>query len=415
MPRRTTSSFVEQRGGQSNLGAHSSITPKHDSRNGESMIDAETLSEISILYGDSDSGYVSSSGRSQMLSAGLSRVGLKRRKQDYFEKAPPESALECKRNWVLLFGKPLQECISKEVLPHPPLELSLRYFGETEDSAKLYLVILCHPRLLKSVQKFVKQKHVRNQYSSEFDLQVVCHPPKPAVSLETIQIYKKSVDTARNGSSHAFLISIVQDGCIRYATVGGAIMVSLDRRNDVYGLTAGHIYQTFDLAVPEGDATAEEGDDCCEGDGSEDMQFEIEPHPSFQAFATTSPDFCTPPSTADSRLKLVRAGHNLDWALVELDSEKPLLNSFTDPIFTDGNVLGFNIPNNTPPPSGLLVLALCGRSGVKIGTLASGRSALMLAPGIGFVETYSLKLHEGSGTPSIIQHDSEMRLTKPLP
>lgn len=146
-----------------------------------------------------------------------------------------------------------------------------KYLGESEEAAKLYIVIQCGAGVGKKVRRFFSQDHVLENLRTDFQIKVI------EASLRRLMM---EVDTFISGDSQAEdttlcgrTLRLSSGDTSRLATLGGVIMVSNNGIQVCYGLTAGHPAQEMRRLSTEddeyGESDSEEVSDSTDGDADE--------------------------------------------------------------------------------------------------------------------------------------------------
>ncbi|KAI9764881.1 MAG: hypothetical protein M1839_005697 [Geoglossum umbratile] len=315
-----------------------------------------------------------------------------------------------------LYETPLDDYLSKGESKIGTISIKLKILGESEETAKPWIVILCHKAMLKRVKKFFNQPAVKQEYQPPnsvtdlptFELLVRDRPPRLNVTLTHIDLYGQS--WGNKDTLCGELIGVNEDGQIRKATIGGIVGMTSPAGLRIYGMTVGHIAvkepprgEKLNLEeLDESEGEDEEGvggkyllDEELDDAALEDQATrEEDPGPAHYSAAWSKIGRISVP-TCEERMS------NLDWALVELDN----------PLDYRPNLL--RTPSSRDPPPVLLhledqpsletggshreVLVLTGTKGPRSGTLSISPSFFMLSPGRRFAETYNLTLRDGLG------------------
>ena len=124
-----------------------------------------------------------------------------------------------------LFERPLYDhLIEAKINPHP-ISLKLKVLGESEATAKPWIVILCSKAASKRVRHFFNQQHIKADYqpsnpdsfSPSFEIFVCNRPPRPMAGIE---IYG---DFGQRSTMCGSIIRVGEADQARFATLGGVI------------------------------------------------------------------------------------------------------------------------------------------------------------------------------------------------
>ena len=124
-----------------------------------------------------------------------------------------------------LFERPLYDhLVEAKINPHP-ISLKLKVLGESEATAKPWIVILCSKAASKRVRHFFNQQHIKADYqpsnpdsfSPSFEIFVCNRPPRPMAGIE---IYG---DFGRRPTMCGSIIRVGEADQARFATLGGVI------------------------------------------------------------------------------------------------------------------------------------------------------------------------------------------------
>ena len=359
-----------------------------------------------------------------------------------------------------LFERPLYDhLIEAKINPHP-ISLKLKVLGESEATAKPWIVILCSKAASKRVRHFFNQQHIKADYQPSspdsflpsFEIFVCNRPPRPMAGME---IYG---DFDQRSTVCGSIIRVGEADQARFATLGGVIKYVLSRlifllptsqlpivraylgslcstllttKFDsraikpsgtamLYGMTAGHVLMerppkrcSFDQA----DVLNEE-DDEDEGFYSGEEEYELDDimdgFEEAQDLATIGDGKGT--ASQNTQLGLLwpmigsvsassntgaKTEHDLDWALIEFDrvaDYRPNLLMTLDRKDTAARHRPLKENGKaTEDGSSRKVLLLSGTGGVKSGMLSTSLSFLMMGPSKAFTKTYTLVLPHSSG------------------
>ena len=124
-----------------------------------------------------------------------------------------------------LYGRPLYDhLIEAKINPHP-ISIKLKVLGESEATAKPWIVILCSKAASKRVRHFFNQQHIKADYQPSnpdcflpsFEIFVCNRPPR---SMASIKIYG---DFDRRSTMCGSRIRVGEADRARFATLGGVI------------------------------------------------------------------------------------------------------------------------------------------------------------------------------------------------
>ena len=130
-----------------------------------------------------------------------------------------------------LFERPLYDhLIEAKINPHP-ISLKLKVLGESEATAKPWIVILCSKAASKRVRHFFNQQHIKADYqppnpdsfSPSFDIYVCNRPPRPMAG---VKIYG---DFDQRSTRCGSMIRVGEADPARFATLGGVIKYVLSK------------------------------------------------------------------------------------------------------------------------------------------------------------------------------------------
>jgi len=334
-----------------------------------------------------------------------------------------------------LFSKELYRFVNKgSKTGIGDISMKLKVLGESETTARPWVVVQCRKDVEKKVRKFFRQREVMSEYQSletnesfpSFKILVRAMPPTPRAATHHTDIYTRvDLDLASLATICGLTIKANQPGGDRIATIGGIIkVVAEDSQLTFYGVTAGHIVREdpgLDLCDNQG-SDVEEGSesDCSYYSDEEDFQLDL-------AFddkdvALVSSMTLEDPGKEQEKFDILeewsKVGYvslasqdteierNADWALISIENSsfyKPnlLLIQGAENTYDIDKELKMQLErsditwNSTSPPT---VVLLSGIGGTKRGTVSAVPSFLLISPGEDFISTYDLKLADGAGT-----------------
>jgi hypothetical protein len=356
-----------------------------------------------------------------------------------FNQAIPEATQHRFYDLKELFDKPLYRYLT---LARPEVQLNsisikLMVLGESEASAKPWVVVLCDAKIKRNVEKYFNQRVVRQQFRSgdldsdlpSLDLVVCNRPPRPIAATQSGDIYGDSGDDASFVTLCGTIIKVSSPDETRIARIGGVVEVtSLVGVSKLYAMTAGHIIDQDQARDDKSDLDSLSDEDepgyRSESEDEEglfingDEEFTIdlagEDTCESQEDALPSTKSCVmgqaePPSVSWSKMgHIFVSSHynrddkpNLDWALIELDDRsryRPNL-LFTpdadEPIDLVDTNRRSKLQSRGIVKERVVVLK---NTGVwERGTLSTSASFLLLAPGKRLIETHILTMDDGSG------------------
>ncbi|KIW26148.1 uncharacterized protein PV07_09268 [Cladophialophora immunda] len=320
---------------------------------------------------------------------------------------------------------PLLHQLTKRSLKREPMALRLMVLGHTEDTAKAWIVVLCHEARAKRARKFFEQQHVKAitqpQDSSipSFEVLVVGQSPKTrggAINVCISNIERpRSLDTTLCGAP----MKLVKGVESRIGTCGGLVKLT-SREGDyvLYGMTAGHLTDqvkgTYDLNLTVADDDSDSNSDSLisdDEDDNEDLSVPNNPLDKRDPLVlgqasgliksllseTPSPK----PELWDNIGQILdppvsdfpQRPHYYDWALIDIDDRLNYsVNQLGDDHshrsgdFTVGTINFMESPRTRP------VVMKSGLQGIQSGVLSSLPCRVLLGHGREFVDAYTLKL-----------------------
>jgi hypothetical protein len=351
---------------------------------------------------------------------------------------------------AILFGEPLYKCVSKGKGKHCPISMKCMILGESEATAKPWIVILCDSLVSKRVKKFFDQTWVKEE----------CHPSDPKEPRFDYIVHNRaprpiagfSVDVfgLLSGQSHAHItscgrllqVSFGEDA--RLATLGGILKLHFDYGSQLLGLTAGHVLMEERYDCSPDTSSDDEDEDEIEDEDDEDDALSVEQEDEDGTCAIPTQiyelnlgdesgyvggfDVKRGPSAEDLNVALaavpidmdqvwhkvghlyakssksVASGANLDWALLELDDMKLVKpNLLVDGRVGQDCVVTLDLREMIARTSTWGVTGnqevdvVSGTHGTRHGRISQCLSYLMLEGGKKFVQTYSLIMSDNLG------------------
>ena len=124
-----------------------------------------------------------------------------------------------------LFERPLCEYLTRAKINQNPISLKLKVLGESEATAKPWIVVLCNQTASKKIRQFFNQQHIKAQYQPSnpesylpsFEVFVCNRPPRPMASTE---VYG---DHEERSTMCGKVIKVGEAHQSRFATLGGVI------------------------------------------------------------------------------------------------------------------------------------------------------------------------------------------------
>lgn len=337
-----------------------------------------------------------------------------------------------------LFDKPLYDYLSKAQLRSTTMSIKLKVAGESEATAKPWIVVMCDKAISKKVKRFFNQPLVKSEYESReinsdmpsFGLVICDRPPRQMANTRTKELYAHGWNNIRCFKTLCGIsVKTELTGKARIATLGGIVKAKNSEGGyTLYGMTAGHLIPQeqveeedldLDSCYEEHREDEDEDRDYVPSDTEEfelDLTFDgdeatyefdgrADASKSKDQFLQTS--FCWlkigsafRPSSQDAKEK-----ENLDWALIEIadpSEYRPNLLMVPDGHYERDTSLelkeiSYKLKGTKPDRP---IVLMSGTGGLKLGTLSTALSFLMLAPGKSFVGTYILTLSNGFGMTS---------------
>lgn len=359
-----------------------------------------------------------------------------------FDKEIPEATQHRFRDLRALFDEPLIRYLAsvKPDVQLNSISIKLMVLGESEASAKPFVVVLCDWRIKKSLEKYFNQRGVRQHFQShDFDpdipsLDVVVYGkrPKPIALTGRTEVRGDFGKDASIGTLCGATIEVVSPSGPRTARIGGVVsVVGFGKPPTLYAITAGHIIHQEPIPDYKS-AAGRDGDDDNDAPGneSEDEEdlflqseaFEIdldgeEPCEEQEIRIASSTSGAIQPagtvSASSSRIGFIalsshlapNEGFNTDWALVELyDRSQYAPNLLSHP--DTAEVIELRFQQKLRPPrkrnvtkERVIVLNNTQNNTHTFarGVLSTFSSFFLLEPAKRLIQTHTLTLDEGSG------------------
>lgn len=190
-----------------------------------------------ISSAGSDSGYGSTSNATDGLATDHSQdfpdgVALPRRiferkvtKLKLFDREVPQLTQHRFHDLHELFERPLCDHLIEAKINPYPISLKLKVLGESEATAKPWIVVLCNKAASKRVRHFFNQQQIKAEYQPRkpdsfqpsFEVFVCNRPPRPMAGTE---VYG---DLDQRSTTCGSLIKVGEGHDCRFATLGGVI------------------------------------------------------------------------------------------------------------------------------------------------------------------------------------------------
>ena len=199
---------------------------------------AEKLTADTISPDSSDSGYGtgnttdgSTTDHSQDLAEGValpSRRFFERKvtKLRLFNDEIPQLTQHRFHDLQELFERPLCDYLINAKVKANPISIKLKVLGESEATAKPWIVVLCNKTASKKIRQFFNQQQIKADYQPfnpdsslpSFEVFVCNRPPRPMAGTEIYGDYEERATmcgrTIKVGEAHQ----------ARFATLGGVVM-----------------------------------------------------------------------------------------------------------------------------------------------------------------------------------------------
>ena len=328
-----------------------------------------------------------------------------------------------------LFNGPLCTHLSRSNFQPSMMSVRLKVLGESEATAKPWVVVQCDEAMYKSVRRFFNQKAIKMEFQHKarddaslpaLEVLVNKRPPRqitldepPAVVCST------SFDST---TLCGRLIRVTKSGETRMATIGGVIKIHTSQDDfSLYGITAGHAVWSSNKEADENQDSDFYTDSEVEDDElfpeASHLEYEIEgiiEQPTTEAPASKFlasdcvHEVPSPDASWDNIGQIYKTSSSsrnttkdFDWALIEMSDKSlysPNLFVLRDqgcPLII-GEQLKELICRSMKTQMGRVVVLLGGVSGVRWGRLTA-RSFLRMPSTKLFVETYTVLLNDGIG------------------
>jgi hypothetical protein len=317
----------------------------------------------------------------------------------FYDRSIPDELKDRFFDLKVQYTRSLWEAVSKGKKGANPgdIALKLKYMGDSEDTARLYIVVQCERRIARRVKTFFAQEHIVKDLRPDFEVHVV---DKGLIRLSDCEAIDVLAETGDRSTLCGMQIRFDMDGVFSLATFGGLVVATSAREKSLYGLTAGHPLSTVLAGALEHWPSSE-------SDSDEEYMVDTDPDrgpeqidqvPSLTHL--TGRCALTPVGTiAYSSLDASSTSGNHDWALINLTSETRLPNMLdfevdTPGLGTAGDLFCAPIPPRLTQKQEVAVLT---SHGIQRGLLASNDSSIMVSPGRTFVRTFDLLPCSDSG------------------
>ena len=366
-----------------------------------------------------DSGYVSIS--SSQGKETLARKLLKRtpKKLSIFEKDIPDPVKNRFHDLCVLFNEPLYRYLAKHGVTFTAISIKLKCAGESEATAKPWIIVQCDERASKRVRRFFNQQQLKAHYQPrdaqspdvDFGLLVHATPPK---QMATSENYICGDICCKTPTLCGVPIKACTPNKSRLATIGGLVKVVSSTESQLYGMTAGHIFprKGFAQDVTDDDDNDESSE---EGEYEEEYELDLGSAEGEQGASSIDLPALSPKGPQQGNLlqpqwpqlghlafvsQLPTSNNDLDWALVQFQDPtlyRPNSLVFPEHTYEAGfcAVLREGPRRMTRATRSRDVLLLSGMPGLKRGKLATSFGYLMIGPVKQFNEIYNVSMSDG--------------------
>ena len=395
-----------------------------------------------------DSGYGSFVATPEKESPGksLARKLFKRKptRVSIFERDIPEKVHNRFQDLVVLFNEPLYRYLRQYRVTTSAISIKLKYAGESEATARPWIVIQCDETASKRVNKFFNQQQIKAHYQPRdadsqrlhFGLSVRGTPPKQIASTFNNDVYSESWDNTTTLCGKVIRVNACNE--TRIATLGGIIkVITSEEKVKLYGMTAGHIiardqdardydirigpstssdeHSLVDRMLPDKHGDSDESGSSSEEEDEEEFELDFGDEGESDRKSHLHSTELSQSIWRSTQLsqpwpkvgRLFAASHrdsdnvDLDWALIEL--EDPALYRPNLLVFPEGTY-EFGLSTDlkecprriTRASCARDILLLSGMAGLKRGKLSAASGFLMIGRSKGFNKTYTVSLSDGS-------------------
>jgi hypothetical protein len=319
---------------------------------------------------------------------------------------------------------PLLRHLTKRTLKREPMALRLMVLGQTEDTAKAWIVVLCHETRAKRARKFFEQQHVKDVIRPQdatipsFEVLVIGQSPKTRGAAIDVCIGNSEGPEALNATLCGAPMKLVLGDEYQFGTCGGLVkLTSHDGNYVLYGMTAGHLTDQvkgiYDLNLTAADEDSDRwsSEDEDEDEGLSDSDNPFDKHeslvlgpacgldePLLSETSLPKPDswssigqIFAPPVT-----EFPQCPHYYDWALIGIDDRRYYRPNLLGAVEGDRKhcsgdfkvgAIDFMDSGSTRP-----VVMKSGLQGIQAGVMSSLPCRVLLGHGREFVDAYTLKL-----------------------
>ncbi len=366
------------------------------------VVTGPTEPEPIPLAGPADSGY-GSSVSAPSTSTSTSTIPEQQESKPTlkpFSKAIPASIQNRFNDIRVLYAPALLDAVAKKKARN--ISMKLKYLGQSEETAKLHIVVQCDRGIVKKVERFFAQKHVLEDLGSDFLVNV---RGGTLLSLSGAMTLIVSGVLGSKGTFCGMPILISHGDARRRATFGGLISVTTTTKGTVlYGVTAAHPAASL-APTPISDAAS--GDSNSDDDDSDQPVLDTSTTTLTSQHAEENDAFASEVKNLGTITEdgLFRKG---DLALIELASEGLLPNRISQwqptverQSTTDTNALTQSLNlfasahqghSFQPCPAALLT-----SRGLQHGQISSSRSVLATSLDAEFLEVFDFCPNQGVG------------------
>lgn len=316
-----------------------------------------------------------------------------------------------------LFQMPLYEYLTKARVKPSGHAMKLKVLGESAETAKPWILVLCAEMASKRIKKFFNQGQIKAEYQpSNPDMpsfQVYVCNRAPRAMAARVDVY---ADWQDHMPLCGQMIEVSELDGTRIATLGGVIKVlSSDANSKLYGMTAGHIiaqepmFEDNDFECDEEAVSDEDEQSLPDEDRFElDLGFDEDQGPRDVDTEFSDPTDWQSVQHRDSWPLIGHvhvtsdptSGPDLDWALIDFDKTalQSQSNTFTFPgsdtqVSRELRALACE-PTVDDPDRDVVLVSGSGR--IKPGKIATAASYLNMGLSKECTETYTLTLRHGS-------------------
>ena len=363
-----------------------------------------------------DSGYgssVSAPSTSTSTSTLPEKQGSNPTLKPFSNKAIPADIQNRFNDIRVLYAPALLDAVAKTKARN--ISMKLKYLGQSEETAKLYIVVQCDRGIVKKVERFLSQKHVLEDLGSDFLVDV---RGGTLLSLSGAMTFVVSGILGSKATFCGMPILISHGEAHRRATFGGLISVTTATKGTVlYGVTAAHPAASL-APPPTSDAASDDSNS--EDEDSNQSMLDTGTKTLTSQHAEENDVFASEGKNLGTitELGLFRRG---DLALIDLASVGllPNLISRSQPTVERQSIGGTDVPSQSLNLFASTHLtysfqtcpaALLTSRGLQRGQISSSRSVLATSLDPEFVEVFDFCPDQGVGA----CHDLHRFLNQPL-